>query len=142
MASGARWRRLIEAKAFRTNGSSIVPCVPIFWRITQPPPKASRSTSSLVEHLLSSLVEHLLSENPQLGHSAAFPECGSLSFPKTPFVVPYCVRDNVLEILRRITTPAGGRKASNRCRPAVSGPAPPVVNIAIYIYIERGMARA
>jgi hypothetical protein len=87
-------------------------------------------------------VEHLLSENPQLGHQAAFPEGGSLSFPKTPFVVPYRVRDNVLAILRCITTPAGGRKTSNRRRHAASGAAPPVVNIAKFIYIERDMARA
>jgi toxin ParE1/3/4 len=45
-------------------------------------------------------VEHLLSENPQLGHSGRVPGTRELVIPKTPFVVPYRVRDNALEILR------------------------------------------
>jgi toxin ParE1/3/4 len=165
MASGARWRRLIEAKIFRTNGSSNGSLmgdaqrafiserrVTLRWS-----PESIHDLSALRVHILEHdpaavkpvalhilyCVEHLLSENPQLGHPpAALPEGGSLSFPKTPFVVPYRVRDNVLEISRCITTPAGGRKASNRCRHAASSAVPPVVNIAKFIYIERDMARA
>jgi toxin ParE1/3/4 len=45
-------------------------------------------------------VEHLLMENPQLGHPGRVPGTRELVIPKTPFVVPYRVRDNVLEILR------------------------------------------
>jgi toxin ParE1/3/4 len=45
-------------------------------------------------------VEHLLSENPELGHPGRVPGTRELVIPKTPFVVPYRVRDNVLEILR------------------------------------------
>ena len=45
-------------------------------------------------------VEHLLSENPQLDHPGRVPGTRELVIPKTPFVVPYRVRDDVLEVLR------------------------------------------
>jgi toxin ParE1/3/4 len=45
-------------------------------------------------------VEHLLSENPLLGHSGRVRGTRELVIPKTPFVVPYRVRDGKLEILR------------------------------------------
>jgi toxin ParE1/3/4 len=45
-------------------------------------------------------VEHLLSETPQLGHPGRVPGTRELVIPKTPFVVPYRVRDGVLEVLR------------------------------------------
>ena len=45
-------------------------------------------------------VEHLLSENKQLGHPGRVPGTRELVIPKTPFVVPYRVRDNALEVLR------------------------------------------
>src|SRR5712671_843625 len=50
--------------------------------MTQPPPNASRCTSSVV-------FEHLLSENPQLGYPGRVPGTRELVIPKTPFVVPY-----------------------------------------------------
>jgi toxin ParE1/3/4 len=42
----------------------------------------------------------LLSENPQLGHPGRVPGTRELVIPKTPFVIPYRVRDDVLEVLR------------------------------------------
>ena len=45
-------------------------------------------------------IEKLLSQNPQLGHPGRVPGTRELVIPKTPFVVPYRVRDTVVEILR------------------------------------------
>jgi hypothetical protein len=111
MASGARWRRLIEAKIFRTNGSSngspmgdaqsafiSERRVTLRWS-----PESIHDLSALRVHILEHdpaavkpvalhilyCVEHLLSENPQLGHPpAALPEGGSLSFRKRPSSFP------------------------------------------------------
>ena len=45
-------------------------------------------------------IEKLLPQNPQLGHPGRVPGTRELVIPKTPFVVPYRVRDTVVEILR------------------------------------------
>src|ERR1039458_4041263 len=44
--------------------------------------------------------EHLLSENPQLGHPGRVPGTRELVIPKMPFVVPYRVHNDVLQIVR------------------------------------------
>ena len=45
-------------------------------------------------------VEHLLSENPKLGAPGRVPGTRELAIPKTPYVVPYRVRDSTVEIIR------------------------------------------
>src|SRR6202163_967583 len=45
-------------------------------------------------------VETLLPENPQLGHPGRVPGTRELAIPKTPFVVPYRVHHDLLQILR------------------------------------------
>lgn len=45
-------------------------------------------------------VEHLLSENPQIGSPGRVPGTRELVIPKTRFVVPYRVRDHVVDVLR------------------------------------------
>jgi toxin ParE1/3/4 len=45
-------------------------------------------------------VEELLSQNPQLGHPGRVPGTRELVIPKTPFVIPYRVHNDVLQILR------------------------------------------
>jgi toxin ParE1/3/4 len=45
-------------------------------------------------------VEQLLLENPQLGHPGRVPGTRELAIPKTPFVVPYRVHNDLLQILR------------------------------------------
>ena len=45
-------------------------------------------------------VEQLLLENPQLGHPGRVPGTRELVISKTPFVVPYRVHNDVLQILR------------------------------------------
>jgi toxin ParE1/3/4 len=50
-------------------------------------------------HLIHS-VEELLANNPQLGHPGRVPGTRELVIPKTPFVVPYRVHNDALQILR------------------------------------------
>jgi toxin ParE1/3/4 len=45
-------------------------------------------------------VEQLLSENPELGHPGRVSATRELVIPKTPFVVPYRVHRDALQILR------------------------------------------
>src|SRR6202790_3491664 len=50
-------------------------------------------------HIITS-VEELLPQNPQLGHPGRVPGTRELVISKTPFVVPYQVHHDVLQILR------------------------------------------
>ena len=59
-------------------------------------PAAGRRVALHILHC----IEKLLSQNPQLGHPGRVPGTRELVIPKTPFVVPYRVRDTVVEILR------------------------------------------
>ena len=45
-------------------------------------------------------IEELLSNNAQLGHPGRVPGTRELVIPKTPFVVPYRLHHEVLQILR------------------------------------------
>jgi toxin ParE1/3/4 len=45
-------------------------------------------------------VEQLLTQNPRLGHPGRVPGTRELVIPKTPFVVPYRVQNEVLQVLR------------------------------------------
>jgi toxin ParE1/3/4 len=45
-------------------------------------------------------VEELLAQNPQLGHPGRVPGTRELVIPKTPFVVPYRLHRDTLQILR------------------------------------------
>jgi toxin ParE1/3/4 len=63
-------------------------------------------------------VEELLSQNPELGHPGRVPGTRELFIPKTPFVVPYRVHDDVLQILR---VSAAGRNTCSIGHIAQSG---------------------
>jgi toxin ParE1/3/4 len=45
-------------------------------------------------------VERLLSENPKLGSAGRVPGTRELLIPKTPYVVPYRIRNGTIEIIR------------------------------------------
>ena len=45
-------------------------------------------------------VEHLLTENPKLGSPGRVPGTRELVIPKTPYIVPYRVRETTIEIAR------------------------------------------
>jgi toxin ParE1/3/4 len=45
-------------------------------------------------------VENLLSENPKLGSAGRVPGTRELVIPKTPYVVPYRLRNGAIEIIR------------------------------------------
>ena len=45
-------------------------------------------------------IEQLLPNNPQLGRPGRVPGTRELVIPKTPFVVPYRLQRNVIQILR------------------------------------------
>jgi toxin ParE1/3/4 len=59
-------------------------------------PLAARRVALHIVHC----VEELLPQNPQLGHPGRVPGTRELVIPKTPFVVPYRVHSEVLQILR------------------------------------------
>ena len=45
-------------------------------------------------------IEQLLSDNPQMGRPGRVPGTRELVIPKTPFIVPYRLQRNVIQILR------------------------------------------
>jgi toxin ParE1/3/4 len=45
-------------------------------------------------------VEHLLPDNPHMGRPGRVPGTRELVIPRTPYVVPYRVQRNVIQILR------------------------------------------
>ena len=45
-------------------------------------------------------IEQLLPDNPQMGRPGRVPGTRELVVPKTPFVVPYRVQRNIIQILR------------------------------------------
>lgn len=53
----------------------------------------------VVLHILDS-VETLLPRNPRMGRAGRVPGTRELVIPRTPFIVPYRVRGNSLQILR------------------------------------------
>ena len=64
--------------------------------IAQDNPSAARG---VVLHIMDS-VEQLLPDNPQMGRPGRVPGTRELVIPKTPFIVPYRLQRNVIQILR------------------------------------------
>jgi toxin ParE1/3/4 len=57
------------------------------------------AAKEVAQHILY-CVESLLAENPALGAPGRIPETRELVIPKTPYIVPYRVRDARIEIVR------------------------------------------
>jgi toxin ParE1/3/4 len=53
----------------------------------------------VVLHIMHS-IEQLLPYNPQMGRPGRVPGTRELVIPKTPFIVPYRLQQNVIQILR------------------------------------------
>jgi toxin ParE1/3/4 len=64
--------------------------------IAQDNPSAARE---IVLHIMHS-IEQLLPNNPQMGRPGRVPGTRELVIPKTPFIVPYRLQRNVIQILR------------------------------------------
>ena len=64
--------------------------------IAEDDPAAARG---VVLHIIHN-VELLLPNNPQMGRPGRVPGTRELVIPKTPFVVPYRLKRNVIQILR------------------------------------------
>jgi addiction module RelE/StbE family toxin len=64
--------------------------------IAEDDPAAARG---VVLHIIHN-VELLLPNNPQMGRPGRVPGARELVIPKTPFVVPYRLQRNVIQILR------------------------------------------
>jgi toxin ParE1/3/4 len=64
--------------------------------IAEDNPAAARG---VVLHIIQN-IEKLLSSNPQMGRPGRVPGTRELVIPKTPFVVPYRLQRNVIQILR------------------------------------------
>ncbi len=45
-------------------------------------------------------IEQLLSEHPDMGRAGRVPGTRELVIPRTPYIVPYRVRDNRIQVLR------------------------------------------
>ncbi len=64
--------------------------------IAEDDPAAARK---VVLHIIHS-VQQLLPDNPQMGRPGRVPGTRELVIPKTPFIVPYRLQRNVIQILR------------------------------------------
>jgi toxin ParE1/3/4 len=64
--------------------------------IAQDDPVAARG---VVLHIIHN-IEQLLPDNPQMGRPGRVPGTRELVIPKTPFIVPYRLQRNVIQILR------------------------------------------
>lgn len=64
--------------------------------IAEDDPAAARG---IVLHIMHN-IEQLLPDNPQMGRSGRVPGTRELVIPKTPFIVPYRLQRNVIQILR------------------------------------------
>jgi toxin ParE1/3/4 len=64
--------------------------------IAEDDPTAARA---VVLHIIRN-IEQLLPDNPQMGRSGRVPGTRELVIPKTPFIVPYRLQRNVIQILR------------------------------------------
>jgi toxin ParE1/3/4 len=63
--------------------------------ITQDNPLAAQQIVSRIKHTVS-----LLSEQPGIGRPGRVPDTKELVVDRTPYILPYRVRDNRVEILR------------------------------------------
>jgi toxin ParE1/3/4 len=59
-------------------------------------PAAARK---VVLHIVQN-IEQLLSDNPQMGRPGRVPGTRELVIPMTPFIVPYRLKRNIIQILR------------------------------------------
>ena len=59
-------------------------------------PSAARAVALHIAHS----IEQLLSDNTQMGRPGRVPGTRELVIPKTPFIVPYRLRRNVIQIWR------------------------------------------
>jgi toxin ParE1/3/4 len=59
-------------------------------------PAAARG---VVLHIMHN-IEQLLSDNPQMGRPGRVPGTRELVVPRTPFIVPYRLQRNIIQILR------------------------------------------
>ena len=59
------------------------------------PAAAKRITLAIIQS-----VEELLSDHPHIGRAGRVPGTRELVIPRTPFIVPYHVRNNRIQILR------------------------------------------
>ena len=64
--------------------------------IAEDGPAAARG---VVLHIIHN-IEQLLPDNPQMGRPGRIPGTRELVIPKTPFIVPYRLQRNVIQILR------------------------------------------
>ena len=64
--------------------------------IAQDNPSAARAVALHIAHS----IEQLLPDNPQMGRPGRVPGTRELVIPKTPFIVPYRLQGNVIQILR------------------------------------------
>ncbi len=64
--------------------------------IAEDDPAAARK---VVLHIIHS-VQQLLPDNPQMGRPGRVPGTRELVIPKTPFIVPYRLQRNAIQILR------------------------------------------
>jgi toxin ParE1/3/4 len=64
--------------------------------IAEDDPAAARG---VVLHIIHN-IEQLLPDNPQMGRPGRIPGTRELVIPKTPFIVPYRLQRNVIQILR------------------------------------------
>ncbi|MGA8955040.1 MAG: type II toxin-antitoxin system RelE/ParE family toxin [Pseudolabrys sp.] len=64
--------------------------------IAQDNPSAARAVALHIAHS----IEQLLSDNPQMSRPGRVPGTRELVIPKTPFIVPYRLQRNVIQILR------------------------------------------
>jgi toxin ParE1/3/4 len=64
--------------------------------IAKDDPAAARG---VVLHIMHN-IEQLLPDNPQMGRPGRVPGTRELVIPKTPFIVPYRLQRNVIQILR------------------------------------------
>jgi toxin ParE1/3/4 len=65
--------------------------------IAEDDPTAARRV--VVLHIMHS-IEQLLPDNPQMGRPGRVPGTRELLIPNTPFIVPYRLQRNVIQILR------------------------------------------
>ena len=69
--------------------------IEIFDFIMEDNPAAVQSTLDKIQHAISNLAEH-----PHLGRSGRVPKTRELIIADLPFIIPYQVRRNRLEVLR------------------------------------------
>ena len=64
--------------------------------IAEDDPAAARA---VVLHIIHN-VEHSLPDQPRMGRPGRVPGTRELVIPKTPFIIPYRVQSNIIQILR------------------------------------------